>query len=287
MASNFSRGLKTLIIALALIAHSAAAESPIFDIHVHLHKGEDSLRAYEEQAKATGLKVAGLGAMWFGGPNQALAGAPQQIRAGNDGIIALALKHPSVRPIATVHPYDGAAALTELERVATKGVKILKIHPHTQQFDADDPRVLTLVKRAGELDVIVLMDNAHILPGDSEKLFNLALKAPKTRFIFAHLGALNFRFWNILKAARTAERLFGENIFFDISATVELVADSPVEDEFIWTLRNVGIDNLLLGSDFPQYSLEQNVSALDRLDLTESEKAKIRYGNARALLGLK
>lgn len=287
MKSAISTALHAVSIAVALAAHNTVAETPIFDIHVHLHNGEESLRTYQERAKAAGLQVAGFGAMWFGGPNQALAGAPQKIQAGNDGIIALAQKYPSLIPIATVHPYDGAAAITELERVAARGIKILKIHSHTQQFDPDDPRVLTLVHRAGELDVIVLMDNAHILPGDSEKLFNLALKAPKTRFIFAHLGALNFRFWNILKAARTAERLFGENIYFDISATVELVADSPVEAEFIWTLRNVGIDNLLLGSDFPQYSLEQNVSALDRLDLTESEKAKIRYVNARVIFGLK
>lgn len=144
-----------------------------------------------------------------------------------------------------------------------------------------------LVQRAGELDIIVLMDNAHILPGDSEKLFNLALRAPRTKFIFAHMGALNFRFWNILKAARTAEGLFGENIYFDISATVALVADSPIEDEFIWTIRNVGIDHVLFGSDYPQYSLQQNITALDSLDLTENEKAKIRYENARILFELK
>ena len=71
------------------------------------------------------------------------------------------------------------------------------------------------------------------------------------------------------------------------SAVLVLVADSPIEDEFVWTMRNVGIDHVLLGSDYPQYSLEQNVSALGRLDLDESEKAKIRYGNARALFGLR
>ena len=276
-----------LAVALALVAQAAAAQSPLFDSHVHLWNGEESLRAYEEQLKEGRLEVAGIGAMWFGGPNQALAGRPKQIRAGNDGIIALAAKHPKMMPIATVHPYDGPAAVAELERVAAKGIKVLKLHPHTQKFDPDDPRVLTLVRRAGELGVIALIDNANILPGDSEKLFNLALKAPKTKFIFAHLGAMNFRFWNILKAARTAQGLFGDNIYFDISAIVVLVADSPIEDEFVWTMRNVGIDHVLLGSDYPQYSLEQNVSALGRLALDESEKAKIRYENARALFGLR
>jgi predicted TIM-barrel fold metal-dependent hydrolase len=277
---------RIVIAALALIAQAAAAQSPVFDSHVHLWNGEASLRTYEEQLEVSQLRVTGIGAMWFGGPNQALSGDPERMRAGNDGVLALAAKHPEVMPIATVHPYDGLAALAELERVANKGIKVLKLHPHTQKFDPDDPRVLTLVQRAGELGVTVLVDNANILPGDSEKLFNLALKAAKTRFIFAHLGGLNFRFWNILKVARTAQGLFADNIYFDISAIVVLVAGSPVEDEFIWTMRNVGIDHILLGSDYPQFSLEQNVSALDRLKLSESEKARVRYENARVMFGL-
>jgi predicted TIM-barrel fold metal-dependent hydrolase len=165
-------------------------------------------------------------------------------------------------------------------------VKVLKLHPHTQKFDAADPRVLRLTQRAGQLGMIVLFDNASIVPDDCEKLFNLALDAPGTKFIFAHLGGMNFRFWNILKAARTAQGLFADNIYFDISAIVAIVADSPIEDEFVWTIRNVGVDHVLLGSDYPQYSLEQNVSALARLSLDEGEKAKIRFENAQRLFGL-
>lgn len=276
-----------LALGLALAAQPATAQSPLFDSHVHLWHGEASLQVYEEQLAQHGLEVAGIGAMWFGGINQALAGRPAQIQAGNDRILALAAGHPKVLPIGTVHPYDGPAAVTELERIAAKGIKVIKLHPHTQQFDPDDPRVLTLVRRAGELGAIAVIDNANILPGDSEKLFNLALKASRTTFVFTHLGGMNFRFWNILKAARTAQNLFGENIYFDISAVVEVFADSPVEDEFVWTMRNVGIERVLLGSDYPQYSLKQNVDALERLPLEESERAKIRYENARTLFGLK
>ncbi len=101
------------------------------------------------------------------------------------------------------------------------------------------------------------------------------------------MGGLNFRFWNILKMARTAEGLFGNNIYFDISAMVTLAADAPIEEEFIWTMRNVGIDHILIGSDYPQFSLKQTLDALDKLDLSLAEKAKIRQGNARELMGLK
>lgn len=276
-----------LFLLAALIASPLAAQTPPFDLHVHLHKGEESLRAYREQLKRDGLGVSGFGAMWFGGPNQAKAGDPAAIRAGNDGIIALAKRNRDLVPIGTVHPYDGDAALAEIDRIAAKGVRILKIHAHTQGFDVADPRVLAVAKRAGERGLIVLSDNANILPGDSEKLFNLALAAPKTTFVFAHLGGMNFRFWNMLKAARTAEGLFGDNIWFDISATVTLAAGSPIADEFVWTIRNVGVDHVLLGSDYPQYSLKQNDDALERLPLTKEEKAKIRSGNAERLLARK
>jgi predicted TIM-barrel fold metal-dependent hydrolase len=280
--------MRALLLSIALLASVAPAfpQDAVVDTHVHLHQGEASLAEYRAQLKAAGQKVSAFGAMWFGGPNQALAGNPADISARNDALIALAAKNPDMIAIATVHPYDGEAALAEVDRVAARGVRILKIHPHTQKFDAADPRVLALVKRAGEAGLIVVMDNANILPGDSEKLFNLALTAPKTKFIFAHMGGLNFRFWNILALARTAENLFADNIYFDISASVILAADSPVEAEYVWTIRNVGVDHVLLASDFPQISLPRTIEAFAKLDLTDEERAKIRSGNARKLLGL-
>jgi hypothetical protein len=274
--------------AALLLAPGAASAQQIFDSHVHLWDGEKSIGEYEAQVKSAGLTITGFGGMWFGGPeNQALAGNPDSIRAHNDALLALAKKHPTMVPIATVHPYDGPVALDELQRMAGLGVKLLKIHPHTQRFDPADPRVLALVRRAGDFGITVVMDNANIVPGgDSEKLFNLALAAPKTKFVFAHMGGLNFRFWNILKMARTAEGLFGNNIYFDISAMVTLAADAPIEEEFIWTMRNVGIEHILIGSDYPQFSLKQTLDALEKLDLTPAEKAKIRYENARNLMGI-
>ena len=100
------------------------------------------------------------------------------------------------------------------------------------------------------------------------------------------MGGLGFRFWNILALARTAENLFADNIYFDISASVILAADSPIEEEYVWTIRNVGVDHVLIASDFPQISLPKTLETFAKLDLTDAERAKIRSGNARKLLGL-
>ncbi len=267
----------------SLFAAKGPEDNAVFDVHVHLHDGEASLKRYEADATEAGIAVSCIAAMWFGGPNQALHGRTEETRRRNDGIIRLARQHPDLLPIATVHPYDGRAALQELSRVAAAGIRILKLHAHTQIFDVQDPRVLQLVTRAGELGLTVLMDNAGILPGDSEKLFNLAAQAPGTRFIFAHMGAAGFRFWNILALARTADGFALDNVYFDISGALQLAADTPLEAEFVWTLRNVGLDSVLLGSDYPQLPLAKALEALDRLDLTSEEKRKIRIGNARRL----
>jgi uncharacterized protein len=268
---------------LALLA-TGPATAQVFDVHVHLWHGERSLREYQDGVR--GLGEVGFGGMWFGGPNQALAGDPAAIRTSNDANMALANRHRDMLPVATVHPYDGAAAIEEVGRVARIGYKVLKLHAHTQKFDPADSRVLAVVRRAGEVGLTVLMDNAGVTPGEHEKLLNVALAAPKTKFIFAHIGGMGFRFWNILQAAKTAPGLFDNNIWFDVSATTVMVAGSPIQDELVWTMRNVGTDRLLIGSDHPQYSLRQTLAALDRLPLTPDEKAAIRYDNARKLLGL-
>ena len=269
--------LGILFFSLAGVAH---AEEKVFDTHVHIWNGEQSVKEYLAQVEAGGLSVTS-----FGGIHMARLGQLDHTRAKNDDLIALSKRYPMI-PIASVHPYDGQAALDELKRLSDLGVKVIKLHPHTQQFDAADERVLTLCKRAGELGFVVLIDNANIVVGDNQKLFNLALQVPKTHFVFTHLGAFEFRFWNILTAARTAKNLMEDNFHFDIAGTVVLVAGSPIQDEFVWTMRNVGIENLLLGSDFPQMSLKQAVDALNRLPLTEEEKRKIRWDNANRLFGL-
>ena len=267
-----------LLAALPLGAHAA---DKVFDVHVHLWEGEKSVQAYKAQLKADGQPMSG-----FGGIHMAVRGALGETRRKNDELLALARKHPELLPIGSVHPYDGDAALQELRRLRPAGMKAIKLHPHTQKFDAADPRVAAVCELAGELGLVVLMDNANVVPGDNEKLFNLAVRASKTNFVFTHMGALYFRYWNLLPLARTTKDFFFDNLHFDISAIVNLAADSPLEREFVWTIRNVGVDRVLLGSDYPQFSLRRNADALERLDLTEEEKEKIRYGNAARLFSL-
>ena len=272
--------MKAALLALIFLTGPTMSNAQrVFDTHVHIWNGEKSVLEYEAQLKATHQAVTRFGAILM-----AERGKLDETRRKNDELIALAAKYPELFPIASVHPYDDQAALDELRRIAGRGVTMIKLHPHTQKFAITDPRVAALCRLAGQLDMVVLFDNANIIPGDSQDLFNLAVNTPGTRFVFAHMGATNFRFWNTIVLARTAKDFYKDNIYFDISATVTMMAGSPIEPEFIWTIRNVGVDHVLLGSDYPQFTLRQTVDALERLDLNRSEKDKILYENAQKLL---
>ncbi len=268
-----------LLGSLLLVIATMASAQRVFDTHVHIWEGEKSVLAYKAQLQETHQAVTR-----FAGILIAEQGKLAQTRRKNDELIALATKHPEMFPIASVHPYDDQTALDELRRIAGLGVRMIKLHPHTQKFAITDPRVAALCRLAGELGVIVLFDNANIVPGDSQDLFNLAVNTPGTKFVFAHMGATNFRFWNTIVLARTAKNFYKDNIYFDISATVTLVAHSPIQAEFVWTMRNIGVDHIMLGSDYPQFTLRETVDALESLDLNRREKDSILYETARNLL---
>jgi len=207
--------MKAGLLAFLLLPVAATASAQrVFDTHVHIWSGENSVLAYEAQLKETHQTVAR-----FAGILIAKRANVAETRRKNDELIALAAKYPEMLPIASVHPYDGQAALDEVRRIAALGVTMIKLHPHTQKFAITDPRVAVLCQLAGQLGMIVLFDNANIVPGDSQDLFNLAVNTPGTKFVFAHMGATNFRFWNTIVFARTAKDFFKDNIYFDISAT--------------------------------------------------------------------
>lgn len=207
--------MKTALLASLLLAlPTIASAQKVFDTHVHIWKGEESVLAYEAQLKGTQQSVTR-----FAGILIAARGNMAETRRKNNELIALAAKYPEMFPIASVHPYDDQAALDELQRIAALGVTMIKLHPHTQKFAITDPRVAALCSLAGKLGMVVLFDNANIVPGDSQDLFNLAVNTPGTKFVFAHMGATNFRFWNTIVFARTAKDFYKDNIYFDISAT--------------------------------------------------------------------
>jgi hypothetical protein len=286
--------LSSRILALALSAAlgcGARAEQgsvPIVDTHAHLRLGEsdgllasqpvgvDALRALDDQA---GVATSALIVM-------ARKGQMELTRRQNDAVLAAAAASGGrFYPVVSVHPADGPEALGELERIAKLGAREVKLHPNTQNFDVADPQVAAVTAKCGELGLVVLFDAYK--PWDASemgKLMLLALQQPKTRFVLAHMGMTHFR--EAVSFGLLHKLGLGSNVWFDISAIASTYAGSPVQAELVWTLREVGMDRILFGSDWPIFTPAQAAAAVRDLGLTQAELKLVFHDNAVQLFGL-
>jgi uncharacterized protein len=274
-----------------LQAHTQATQEykgPIIDAHAHLRLteadgltpsqpiGTDALRALDDTA---GVSKSALIVI-------ARQGQPQKTRQQNDAVLAASTASPShFYPVVSVHPADKQAALDELDRVSKLGAKEVKLHPNTQNFDVSDPDVGTIVEKCGELNLVVLFDSYK--PWDASemgKFLLLAVQHPKTKIVLAHMGFSHFREAVSFELIRRLG--MADNVWFDISAIAPTYAGSPVQPELVWTMRKVGINHILFGSDWPVYTPAEAIKAVRALGLTQAEQKQIFHDNAAELLKL-
>ena len=284
----------TLPLGLALLATPAIAQDsgyrgPIIDTHAHIRLGDDDgLRPDHPRGTAplaalddaAGIAQSALIVI-------ARAGQIEKTRAQNDAVIAAA-KNSGGRffPIASVHPADGDAAMAELDRLASAGIKVIKLHPNTQNFDVSDPAVGAVVEHCGEKGLIVLFDSYKPTdPAEMGKFLMLSLQHPKTRFILAHMGFTLFR--DTLSFATVRKLGLGGNVYFDLSAIATELEGSPMQPELVWTIRKIGVDHFLFGSDWPVDTPAAAERAVRSMAFTVDEQRRIFHDNAAGLIGLK
>lgn len=280
---RFNNTRYVLIILLVTIRFNAIGQlyrDSIIDIHAHFWEMDKSADEYFSSNKNPMLRTGGIVILQQPGDQK-------KTKQMNDELIKLSKINKQIIPICTVHPFDGDSAVLELKRLKALGIKIIKLHPITQEFDIEDKRVSLVAMEAGNLDIVVLMDAYTFYQKNNiEKLIYLAFQNRKTKFIFAHMGGPEFNKFGFLGAISKTDPWFADNIWFDISGTVNVFADSPFKEEFQWAIQNIGTDRILFGSDFPQFSVDDTIRAVDKLDLTKEERRMIMYSNAKQLLNL-
>jgi uncharacterized protein len=282
----------TAIFSLATMAHGQTAKDykgPIIDAHAHIRLGEHDNTAPNHPIGTDALLKLddGSGITKSALIVIAFKGQLNKTRAKNDAVMAAAATSGGrFYPVVSVHPADKGDALTELERVAKLGAKEVKLHPNTQNFDVSDPDVGVVVDKCGELGLVILFDSYK--PWDASeigKFLLLSVQHPKTKIVLAHMGLTGFR--ETLAFATLKNRLgMGQNVWFDLSAIAPLFAGSPVQPELVWTIRQIGTDRFLFGSDWPAFTPEESVKAVRTLGFTEAEQKQIFHDNAVKLLGL-
>lgn len=262
-------------------------QGPIIDVHTHpMLDSRDQAVAEPHPPEAYREMVSESGVVRAAALTIAPAGDLDRTRARNDAVLQLAEDSGQFFfPVCSVHPADGAAALTEVDRIAAAGSAWLKLHPNTQDFDVADPAVTEVVTRAASHQLPVLFDAwSPFDPGQPGKFVRLAMAVPQARLILAHAHGPSFPqllVYNTLARYAWWQR----NVWIDISATASLLASGPYAEQFVWVLRKVGTDRIVFGSDYPFDDPVSAFRAVADLGFSEAELAAVLHDNATALLG--
>ncbi len=206
-------------------------------------------------------------------------------QALNDRVLDLQRREAKVLAAVSVHPYDGAAALGEVDRTAAAGARLLALDSAAQRFDLADARVLEVVARAGDRGMMVLLEGGAIGElGAFGRIVELASRAPRTRIVVGHMALTRFLDTAVIASLRRRPG-WADNLFLDLSGVPTLFARSPVVEDLQWVIR-LFPDRVLFGSDFPHDTSASALDATELLGLTEGEQSLIEYANAAKLLGL-
>jgi hypothetical protein len=175
------------------------------------------------------------------------------------------------------------------------GLRGLKLYPPTQRFHASDRAVFPVYEKAAELGIPVLFHFGitvaplYDLTYANPLNVSAAVKQfPEVTFGIAHFGA-GFLRETLFLAYHT------ENVFVDTSGTNnwrEYTPGNPsLESVFADALRAFGPRRVVFGTDtavgpYRGHILDEQRQILDRLGLSEEDKALVMGGNARRLFRL-
>ena len=203
-----------------------------------------------------------------------VATKPDQVRHINMFICDLISAHNEFYGFGTLHP-DCENILAETDFIINSGLKGIKLHPDTQQFNTDDKRLFEVFDYIqGKLPLLVHCGDKRFDFSHPRRLKNIIDNFPHLQVIAAHLGG-----WSLFDEA--FELLKSADCYLDISSTMMFISQEQVE----YYIHGYGADRILFGTDFPLWSPEQEVASFKKLHLTAEEFEKIAYKNALEILG--
>lgn len=212
----------------------------------------------------------------------------ERLLAANRWAVDAASCHPGLTAYVGIDPclLPKRVIGPHLAAMAGLGARGVKLHPVSQGFEPNDPRLFQLYDLCCELDLVVL---SHSGPGHREGATARPLDFapvldgwPAMRLVLAHLGGAAFT-----EAVELANDF--PQVSFDLSEIIEWVGAprAPTLETLVNVIQDVGADRVMFGSDFPWYEPSATADKVSGLPgLSPAEKAYLLGGSAVEILGL-
>ena len=201
---------------------------------------------------------------------------PDHVRHINEFIIGNVEKHPQFTGFGTIH-----AAMDHIEQevefIERAGLQGVKMHPDTQLFNIDDPRLFPAYDLMQEKGLMVMLhmgdqryDYSH--PARLRKVLDLF---PGLQVIAAHFGG-----YSMYEEAR--DFLKDTDCVMDISSSM-MFMEPGVAEQYI---NLYGAERMAYGTDYPLWDPVTEVEAFLRLKLTGEQFEQIAHKTAERILNL-
>lgn len=200
---------------------------------------------------------------------------PSRTRHINDFILEEVAKEDRFYGYGTIHA--GMENLCEeVEYIMANGLRGLKMHPDSQVFAIDDPRLFPVYDMIGDqLPILFHMGDHRFDYSHPARLRKVLDLFPKLKVIAAHFGG-----YSMYDTA--AELLYDKDCFFDVSSSL-MFMEEGVAEKYI---NHYGAQRFVYGSDFPMWDPVREMERFMRLHLTDAQKEQIAHITAEGILGI-
>lgn len=166
------------------------------------------------------------------------------------------------------------------EMVSDHGARGIKLHPPLQRLDFANEAIWPIIETCSRLDIVIV---SHAGPsrdgsglGEPERFRPILDAFPGLRIVLAHMGGAAWR--QLPAIARDYP-----HVYFDLCEIVEQLdaPRAPSADELTHLIREVGVERVMMGSDFPWYDIDSTIGRVKALPgLSEAERDLILGANA-------
>lgn len=191
----------------------------------------------------------------------------------NDWTLQQARNNKNLLPFCGVPIGEGWAS-DEVRRCAKNGARGLKLHPFAEELSLRSSETVSSfndVSRAAAGVGLPILIHIAFTDEEIDAFFQIATAQPKTIYIVAHQ----------LGPKMAALKRAPSNLYVDISGLT--LAPRSAAPAFVALWRGIGMNRILLGSDWPLLHPSEYVAALRVFPLTSEERRLIITDNALRL----